>query len=129
MQRRCLIKLRIVAVLALVAIAPAAAQQAGNELTQGEMCVEPTDIMRRDHMEFILHQRDATVHQGIRTSRHSFKGCIDCHSANDEQGALIRHDDERHFCAGCHQFAAVRIDCFECHTDRPLQPAAQASAP
>ena len=94
----------------------------------GAMCVEPTEIMRRSHMEFILHQRDETVHRGIRTSKHSFAGCIECHSTNDDEGALVRHDDSRHFCAGCHVYAAVRIDCFECHTDRPQKVAAQLGA-
>ena len=93
---------------------------------RGDACVEPTDVMRRDHMEFILHQRDVTVHQGIRTSRHSFTGCIDCHAVTKADGSLARHDDDEHFCAGCHKFAAVRIDCFECHADRP--PAAREDA-
>ena len=39
---------------------------------KGEQCVEPTDVMRRQHMQFILHQRDLTVHEGIRTEKHRF---------------------------------------------------------
>jgi hypothetical protein len=23
------------------------------------------------------------------------------------------------FCVACHQYAAVKIDCFECHTGKP----------
>ena len=46
---------------------------------KGEQCVEPTDIMREIHYEFILHHRDATVHDGIRTTKHSLKNCINCH--------------------------------------------------
>ena len=30
-------------------------------------CVEPTDVMRRDHMKFLKHQRDLTVHEGVRS--------------------------------------------------------------
>ncbi len=98
---------------------------------RGEACVEPTDLMRREHMNFIEHQRDATVHRGIRTSRHSFKGCIDCHAVRKDDGQLARHDDPQHFCADCHRYTAVRIDCFDCHADRPTanEPAADAAAP
>ena len=38
---------------------------------KGEKCVEPTDEMRARHFEKILHQRDKTMHQGIRTKTHS----------------------------------------------------------
>ena len=30
----------------------------------GKRCVQPTAVMRRDHMAFLLHQRFITVHQG-----------------------------------------------------------------
>ena len=96
---------------------------------RGEACVEPTEVMRRNHMEFILHQRNETVHRGIRTSRHSFVGCIDCHAVKRADEQLARFDDPEHFCTRCHSFAAVRIDCFECHADRPANqaPAAERS--
>ena len=93
---------------------------------QGEKCVEPTDVMRRDHMQFILHQRDDTMHRGIRTSKHSFKNCVNCHA--DPQTASVLGKDG--FCQSCHTYAAVTIDCFSCHTDKPeKQPAAKAVAP
>jgi hypothetical protein len=81
---------------------------------QGEKCVEPTDVMRRDHMNFILHQRDETMHRGIRTSRHSLKNCVNCH-ADPKTGSVLGKDG---FCQGCHTYAAVSIDCFSCHTDK-----------
>ena len=91
----------------------------------GEQCVEPTDVMRRDHMEFILHQRDDTVHKGIRTKKHSLVGCIDCHVTPGPDGEYPRIADNDHFCGSCHNYAAVKIDCFECHNDRPVKPAEQ----
>ena len=36
---------------------------------RGAQCVEPIEIMRRDHFEFIKHQRDQTVYHGIRGTR------------------------------------------------------------
>ena len=86
---------------------------------EGVKCVEPEDVMRRDHMNFILHQRDETMHEGIRTSKYSFAECINCHVQPDDKGNIADVDSEDHFCNGCHEYAAVTIDCFECHADRP----------
>ena len=88
---------------------------------KGEQCVEPVDVMRRDHFEFILHKRDETMHKGIRTSRHSLVECINCHVLPDENQQFVSHEDPAHFCSTCHSFAAVRIDCFECHADKPVE--------
>ncbi len=86
---------------------------------KGLKCVEPEEVMRRDHMEFILHQRDETMHEGIRTSKYSFAECINCHVEPDEKGHIASSKSKDHFCNGCHEYAAVTIDCFECHADRP----------
>lgn len=88
---------------------------------KGEECVEPTDVMRRDHMRFLLHQRDETVHRGIRGAKHSLVGCIDCHAQTDAQGGAIPVDAEGQFCESCHSFAGVRMDCFECHAPVPAK--------
>ena len=85
--------------------------------TQG--CVEPTDEMRKNHMEYILHQRDRTVHEGIRTKQHSLVECINCHVSDAPDAP--RYSSEKHFCNSCHTFASVRIDCFQCHADRPVK--------
>lgn len=82
-------------------------------------CVEPTEVMRRRHYEFILHQRDETVHKGIRTERHRFVNCINCHVQPDDAGDYPRHTDSEHFCTACHEYGGVSIDCFSCHADRP----------
>lgn len=94
-------------------------------VTQGEQCVEPTDDMRRNHMTYIMHQRDKTMHQGIRTSKHSLKNCVDCH-ADPKTNSVTGKDG---FCSSCHQYAAVTIDCFQCHTDKRTGAAAGNSNP
>lgn len=86
---------------------------------KGEKCVEPTDEMRKNHMEKILHQRDATMREGIRTTKHSLKECIECHNAPDETGKVANVDTPDHFCSTCHTYSGVKIDCFECHADKP----------
>ena len=95
---------------------------------EGQQCVEPTDIMRRDHMNFLLHQRDATVHLGIRTKKYSLTGCIDCHVQHDAQGSAIPVNAPGQFCQSCHEYAAVSLDCFECHAPTPDSASAAASA-
>jgi hypothetical protein len=84
-----------------------------------DSCVEPTNIMRRNHFEFIKHQRDLTVHEGIRGSKHSLAGCVDCHARKDAQGKPVPVNAEGQFCDSCHDFAAVHIDCFSCHSTVP----------
>jgi len=83
-------------------------------------CVEPVETMRREHMNFLLHQRDETVLDGERDSKHSLVGCMDCHNPAESAETAIRYPDPQHFCAGCHLYASVQIDCFECHADRGL---------
>jgi len=80
-------------------------------------CVEDEDEMKKNHMKYILHQRDATMHEGIRTKTYSLKECINCHVPENSE---VRFGDDKHFCSSCHNYAAVSIDCFQCHMDRPM---------
>ncbi|MDH5710689.1 MAG: sulfur reduction protein DsrJ [Gammaproteobacteria bacterium] len=95
----------------------------------GVECVEDEDEMRRNHMNYILHQRDKTMHEGIRTETYSLSRCIDCHVQPNDKGEVVGHDDKEHFCNACHQYAAVQIDCFQCHADRPQKYIKRASKP
>jgi hypothetical protein len=83
---------------------------------KGEHCVEPNDYMRRNHMKLLMHQRDETVIEGIRTKKYSLKECINCH-ASEKTGSVAKSKDD--FCVSCHSYAAVKIDCFECHSTKP----------
>ena len=83
---------------------------------RGAQCVEPIEIMRRDHFEFIKHQRDQTVYHGIRGSKHSLAGCIDCHASKGTEGEFLPINAEGQF---CQTYAAVKIDCFTCHATVP----------
>jgi len=85
-------------------------------------CVAPVSDMRRHHMNYILHQRDDTVREGIRTRQFALEECINCHAVKDESGEYVRVEDERHFCATCHTYTSTKIDCFECHADVPVRP-------
>ncbi len=84
-----------------------------------QQCVEPTSVMRRNHFEFIKHQRDETVHKGIRGSKYSLAGCVDCHARKDAAGKFVPVNAEEQFCDGCHDYAAVDLECFSCHSTVP----------
>ena len=88
-------------------------------------CVEDPKLMRRLHMEFLKHDRDDTVRRGIRPVKHSLSACVGCH-ASAKDGRVL--GSERHFCQGCHTYAAVKLDCFDCHAATARQPVT-ASAP
>ena len=84
-----------------------------------QQCVEPTDVMRRNHMNFLDHQRDDTVLLGIRTKKYSLTGCINCHAQPLASGKIVRAENSEYFCTTCYEYASVKLDCFECHSDRP----------
>ena len=86
-------------------------------------CVEDTATMRREHPDMLKHQRELTVHEGIRTRAHSLKGCVECH-ASTKTGSVL---GEKGFCQSCHSYAAVKLDCFECHASKPKAPAERAA--
>lgn len=86
---------------------------------KGDMCVADTAFMRRNHMIVLNHQRNDTVHDGIRTKQFSLRGCIECHAVNGPDAKPVTVASPKHFCRSCHDYAAVKIDCFECHASRP----------
>lgn len=75
-------------------------------------CIAPADEMRRNHMNMLKHQRNQTVHEGVRGAKASLNACIECH-ASKQSGSVLGSDES--FCQGCHAFAAVKLDCWDCH--------------
>ena len=106
--------------VALVASASLAAQSmAGQpviEPARSGPCVEDAPTMRRQHMEYLKHQRDATVHGGLRGAKYSLKSCVACHASQLTNSVTAVPTN---FCVSCHSYAAVKIDCFECHANQP----------
>lgn len=94
---------------------------------KGEKCVEPNAVMRRQHMNYLKHQRDETLREGIRGKKYSLKDCVDCHAVKspDVAGGKVR--TLKPFCKECHSYAAVSIDCFSCHTGAAVDDAKTGS--
>lgn len=128
------LRLAVLAGAAVLVAAPAHEAAAGVDLPKlergkGEKCVEETQFMRRNHMELLKHHRDDTMRRGIRTTRHSLKACVECH-ASEKTGSVAASKED--FCAACHSYASVKLDCWDCHATKPgkksVKPAVQATA-
>ena len=86
---------------------------------KGDACVEPAEIMRREHMDFLEVERDRTMYLGIRDGKYSLTGCIECHATPDPEDPEVRTVE--FFCDECHNYAAVRTDCWSCHNPRLVE--------
>jgi hypothetical protein len=86
------------------------------EAARGAQCVEPAADMRRNHMDYLKHQRDDTLRGGIRGAKYSLKACIECHASPQTNSVTAAPTN---FCISCHSYAAVKVDCFECHATQP----------
>jgi hypothetical protein len=84
-----------------------------------ESCVAPTEEMRRNHMDYLKHDRNIVVHDGVRGVKNSLAGCIDCHAEKDGKGGYHPINAEGQFCSGCHEYLAVNLTCFQCHSKKP----------
>jgi hypothetical protein len=102
--------------LSVTAIAAAEVPQPRFSVDRSTQCVAPPEVMRRTHMQMLMHRRDRTVHLGIRGGDEALAQCISCH-ASRTTGAAIGAPDA--FCQSCHDYVGVRLDCFDCHQGRP----------
>ena len=84
--------------------------------------------MRRNHMNMMFDHRTQAVHEGVRTEKFSLAGCVSCHAVNGSDNKPVAYASDKHFCRSCHAYAAVSIDCFECHESTPDEPAKTANA-
>lgn len=78
--------------------------------------MEDPAVMRRDHMKMLKHQRGETLRGGVRGGKYSLKACIACHASQTTNSVVA---SETNFCQSCHNYAAVKIDCFDCHNSKP----------
>ena len=70
-------------------------------------------------MKLLLHDRDQTVRLGNRDIKYSLNECVACHVVTGTAALPVSAKNEQHFCRACHDFAAVKIDCFQCHNSKP----------
>ena len=82
---------------------------------------EGNAFMRINHMKLLRHDRDLTMHDGDRSIKYSIKECVACHAGSAPDGLPIPINQEGQFCASCHEYAAVKIDCYQCHRTTPTE--------
>ena len=92
----------------------------------GEPHPEGNLFWRINHPRLLGHDRNLTVREGNRQVQASLKACMTCHAVKGDDGQPVSFEDPRHFCRVCHDFVAVRPDCFECHKSTPDDTASQA---
>lgn len=122
-----------VTLIAASSIVNAGQSELGPKVTiqesSGEKCVLPAAEMRRRHPDLLKHDRIQTLREGLRAQADastgamkpldgSLKECVNCHAIKLED-KYVRIDNDDHFCVSCHKYAAVSIDCFQCHRDIP----------
>lgn len=88
---------------------------------KGKQCVKPTEWMRHNHMKLLFHERQLTVHEGVFIKGRSMEDCIACHVQREPNGQWPKPNSKKFFCEACHAYAAVKIDCFECHASHPVK--------
>ncbi len=115
-----LLSAMVVLLLSTAVMSESAVVTAGSKAAGMDSCiVESTDMMRRNHMEYLKHDRIEVVRNGVRDNKASLAECVDCHAAKDEQGKPIPVNAEGQFCESCHHYAAVSVPCFQCHRKVP----------
>lgn len=93
-------------------------------IAEGKIFHQSIDLIRKMHPEFLLHKRDKTLREGVRSDEDSLKGCVHCHASENQNNELSQNpyhpiNDPDQFCSICHQKVAVSIDCFACHRATP----------
>ena len=115
---------RLIATLLIVFVASIGGANAGSLYPEVPKAVgaahpEGNAYMRINHMRLLRHDRDETMHLGNRDTKYSIKECVSCHAVMGPDALPISVKEEGHFCRNCHEFAAVKIDCFQCHNSKP----------
>lgn len=121
-----LLRIPVAALCALLLAAPvfAGAPKPAIKIENPGQCIAPAEEMRRSHMDMLKHQRDRTMRHGIRGEKASLNECINCH-ASKATGSVLGKDG---FCQECHSYAAVKLDCWDCHQPKAGQKHAGAAA-
>ena len=77
-----------------------------------KQCVESKAFMRAEHMTMLNEWRDAVVREGNRFYENS-KGK---HYEMSLQNTCMKcHSNKKNFCDKCHNYAAVKPYCWDCH--------------
>jgi hypothetical protein len=82
--------------------------------TGATSCVEGTEWMAANHQQLLDHWRDAVVREG-KVTHTSTDGTV--HEMSLQRSCLKCHGNRQAFCDRCHDYADVRLTCWNCHLD------------
>ena len=80
---------------------------------------EGNEYWRVNHMNLLRKDRDATMRLGDRTIDASIKSCVVCHAVFGPDAEPLPYEEPQNSCQVCHQYVAIKIDCFTCHKSTP----------
>jgi hypothetical protein len=100
----------------------------GSKAASSEACVAPTEEMRRNHMDYLKHDRIEVVYKGIRDTEFGLSSCVECHAAKDDKGGYLPINGKGQFCDSCHEYVAVSLPCFQCHRKTPAEQGASGDS-
>jgi hypothetical protein len=63
-------------------------------------------------MEMLKHQRDRTLRARASAASRPRSTPASCH-ASKKTGSVL--GSKENFCQSCHSYAAVKLDCWDCH--------------
>ncbi len=110
-----------VLIMAALLVSPSFAQGLFPDIPKalGEPHPEGNEFWRINHPALLSHDRDLTVLEGIRDIDGSIKSCVACHAVEGPDAAPVTYESPQNTCRVCHDYTAVKIDCFQCHNSRP----------
>lgn len=85
----------------------------------GQSHPEGNEFWRINHPRLLKKDRDLALREGERDIDASLKTCVACHVVFDEEKTPVTYQSEEYFCRVCHDYVAVKIDCFSCHNSLP----------
>jgi hypothetical protein len=81
-------------------------------------CVAPIEYMRGSHMKLLEAWRDRVVRDGVRAYVDRHGRVVTMSLTKTCLGAC--HTDKTTFCDRCHDYAGVKITCWDCHVPPPV---------
>ncbi|MEW6116766.1 MAG: sulfate reduction electron transfer complex DsrMKJOP subunit DsrJ [Nitrospirota bacterium] len=91
-----------------------AIKEAQAKLGKKDVCVEPKEFMKAEHMQLLNDWRDAALREGNRLYRASDGRT---HDINLQNTCMNCHSNKKKFCDECHNYAAVKPYCWTCHIE------------
>ena len=76
-------------------------------------CVESKDFMIREHMKLLNQWRDWVVRDGLTIYTSTASGRQ--YTMSLQNTCMKCHSNKEHFCDECHNYAAVKPYCWDCH--------------